>query len=142
MIEYNVRLGDPETESIIPRIKNDLVELFVAVGKQTLNTMQISIMEESVATVMLVSGGYPEDYEKGKVITGLETIENSLVFHAGTARNESGELITSGGRVLAVTSFGKNIETALQLSNHNAEKIKFDKKQYRKDIGKDLINNE
>jgi phosphoribosylamine--glycine ligase len=139
MIEYNVRLGDPETESIIPRINSDLVELFVAVGNKTLNNMQISIAEESVATVMLVSGGYPENYEKGKVISGVETIENSLVFHAGTARNDAGELITSGGRVIAVTSFGKNIEAALQVSNENAERIKFDKKQYRKDIGKDLM---
>ena len=139
MIEYNVRLGDPETESIIPRIKSDLVELFVGVEKQTLNTMQISIIDESVATLMLVSGGYPEDYEKGKIISGLDTVENSLIFHAGTKRNENGDLITSGGRVIAVTSLGKDIETALELSNLNAEKIKFDKKQYRKDIGKDLL---
>jgi phosphoribosylamine--glycine ligase len=139
VIEYNVRLGDPETESIIPRIKNDLVRLFIAVGKQTLNEMQINVIPQSAATVMLVSGGYPENYEKGKAIFGVETIKNSLVFHAGTKRNDSGELITSGGRVLAITSLGKDIETALQLSNSNAEKIKFDKKQYRKDIGKDLI---
>jgi len=139
MIEYNVRLGDPETESITPRIKNDLVRLFIAVGKQTLDTMQINIMPQSVATVMLVSGGYPENYEKGKTISGVEKVKNSLVFHAGTARNEKGELITSGGRVIAVTSFGKNMEKALQISNQNAEKIKFDKKQYRKDIGKDLV---
>jgi phosphoribosylamine--glycine ligase len=139
VIEYNVRLGDPETESIIPRIKNDLVELFIAVGNQTLNTMKISIIDENVATVMLVSGGYPEDYEKGKIISGVETVVNSLIFHAGTKRNENGELITSGGRVLAITSLGKNIGSALQLSNQNAEKINFNKKQYRKDIGKDLI---
>ena len=139
MIEYNVRLGDPETESIIPRIKSDLVELFIGVEKQTLNTMKISVTEESVTTIMLVSGGYPEDYEKGKIISNLETIENSLIFHAGTNRNNNGDLITSGGRVLAVTSFGKDIETALKLSNQNAEKIKFDKKHYRKDIGKDLL---
>jgi phosphoribosylamine--glycine ligase len=139
VIEYNVRLGDPETESIIPRIKNDLVRLFIAVGKQTLNAMQINIIPESVATVMLVSGGYPENYEKGKAISGVEMVKNSLVFHAGTKRNESGDLITSGGRVLAITSLGKKMETALAFSNRNAEKIKFDKKQYRKDIGKDLI---
>ena len=139
MIEYNVRLGDPETESIIPRIKSDLVELFIGVEKQTLNTMKISVTEESVTTIMLVSGGYPEDYEKGKMISNLETIENSLIFHAGTNRNSNGDLITSGGRVLAATSFGKDIETALKLSNQNAEKIKFDKKHYRKDIGKDLL---
>jgi len=139
MIEYNVRLGDPETESIIPRIKTDLVELFIATEKQTLDSMQINITQESVATVMLVSGGYPQDYEKGKIIFQTEAIENSLIFHAGTSRNDKGKLITSGGRVIAVTSFGKDIETALQLSYKNAEKIQFDKKHYRKDIGKDLL---
>jgi len=139
LIEYNVRLGDPETESIMPRIKNDLVQLFAAVGKQKLDTMQINIVENCAATLMLVSGGYPEDYEKGKIISGVETVKNGIVFHAGTKRNDKGELITSGGRVLAITSLGKDIESALWLSNQNAEKIKFDKKQYRKDIGKDLI---
>ncbi len=140
VIEYNVRLGDPETESIIPRIKTDLVELFIAVGKQTLNSKQISITPESVATIMLVSGGYPEDYEKGKVISNTDAIEGSVVFHAGTKRNDNGDLITAGGRVLAITSFGKDISSALELSNRNAEKITFDKKQYRRDIGKDLIS--
>jgi phosphoribosylamine--glycine ligase len=139
VIEYNVRLGDPETESIIPRIKNDLVRLFIAVGKQTLDSMQMNISPQTAATVMLVSGGYPEDYEKGKVISNVEMIGKSFVFHAGTARNENGELVTSGGRVLAITSLGEDMETALAWSNRNAEKIQFDKKQYRKDIGKDLI---
>jgi len=104
-----------------------------------LDTMQINIVENCAATLMLVSGGYPEDYEKGKIISGVETVKNGIVFHAGTKRNDKGELITSGGRVLAITSLGKDIESALWLSNQNAEKIKFDKKQYRKDIGKDLI---
>ena len=140
VIEYNVRLGDPETESVIPRIKNDLVRLFVAVGRQTLDEMQMNVIPESVATVMLVSGGYPEYYEKGKLISKAESIGNSLIFHAGTARNENKDLITSGGRVLAVTSLGKDIEIALQISNRNAEKIQFDKKYYRKDIGKDLLS--
>jgi phosphoribosylamine--glycine ligase len=140
VIEYNVRLGDPETESIMPRIKNDLVRLFIAVGKQTLDTMQMNIINESVATVMLVSGGYPESYEKGKIISHAETLGSSMIFHAGTARNKNGDLITAGGRVLAVTSLGKNIENALKISNLKAEKIQFDKKKYRKDIGKDLIS--
>jgi phosphoribosylamine--glycine ligase len=102
--------------------------------------MQMNVIPESVATVMLVSGGYPESYEKGKIISNAETIGNSLIFHAGTARNENNDLITSGGRVVAVTSLGKDIETALQISNRNAEKIQFDKKYYRKDIGKDLLS--
>ncbi|MDR2411029.1 MAG: phosphoribosylamine--glycine ligase [Bacteroidales bacterium] len=139
VIEYNVRLGDPETEAILPRMTNDLVELFIAVGNQTLHSMQINIIPESAATVMLVSGGYPADYEKGKIIYNMETIENSLVFHAGTKHNEAGDLITAGGRVLTVTSLGKNIKSAVVLSNQNAEKIKFENKQYRKDIGKDLM---
>lgn len=139
VIEYNVRMGDPETESVIPRIKSDLVDLFVAVGEQKLNTKTMEINPQTVATIMLVSGGYPEDYEKGKLISHLENVKESLVFHAGTARDEAGNLITSGGRVLAVTSFGENIESALALSNKNAEIIFFDKKYYRKDIGNDLI---
>jgi phosphoribosylamine--glycine ligase len=140
VIEYNVRLGDPETESVIPRIESDLVELFVAVGNQTLHTKQIDVSPQTVATLMLVSGGYPQQYEKGKVISGINEVQNSLVFHAGTKRNEAGELITAGGRVVAVTSFGNTIESALALSNQNAEKITFDKKYYRRDIGKDLID--
>jgi phosphoribosylamine--glycine ligase len=139
VIEYNVRMGDPETESVIPRIKSDLVDLFIAVGEQKLNTKTVEINPQAVATIMLVSGGYPEDYEKGKQISHLEKVKDSLVFHAGTARDEAGNLITSGGRVLAVTSFGENIRSALALSNKNAEIIFFDKKQYRKDIGNDLI---
>jgi phosphoribosylamine--glycine ligase len=139
VIEYNVRLGDPETETILPRMSNDLVELFVAVGNQSLDTVKMDIIPESAATVMLVSGGYPADYEKGKIIHNIKTVENSLVFHAGIKRNEAGNLITTGGRVLAITSLGKNMASALTLSNQNAEKIKFDNKQYRKDIGRDLI---
>jgi phosphoribosylamine--glycine ligase len=139
VIEYNVRLGDPETETILPRMASDLVELFVAVGNQTLHSMQINIIPESAATVMLVSGGYPADYEKGKIIYNMEAVENSLVFHAGTKRNDAGNLITAGGRVLAITSLGEDMVSALTLSNQNAEKIKFENKHYRKDIGKDLM---
>ncbi|MDR0603013.1 MAG: phosphoribosylamine--glycine ligase [Bacteroidales bacterium] len=140
VIEYNVRLGDPETEVILPRMTNDLVELFVAVGNQTLHAIEINIIDESAATVMLVSGGYPADYEKGKIIYNIETVENSLIFHAGTKRNDTDNLITAGGRVLAITSLGENIVSALTLSNQNAEKIKFENKHYRKDIGKDLMS--
>lgn len=139
MIEYNVRLGDPETESIMPRIKNDLVKLFTAVGNQSLHSMQINISSESAASVMLVSKGYPEDYEKGKTIFNVEKVKTSLIFHAGTKRNDAGELITAGGRILAITSLGKDLQAALTLSNKNAEKITFENKQYRKDVGKDLI---
>ena len=139
VIEYNVRMGDPETESVIPRIKNDLVDLFVAVGQQKLNTKIMEINPQTVATIMLVSGGYPEDYEKEKTIFNTDKVEDSLVFHAGTSRDKAGNLITSGGRVLAITSFGENIKSALTLSNKNAEIIAFDKKYYRKDIGIDLI---
>ena len=141
VIEYNVRMGDPETESILPRIKNDLVDLFVAVGKQNIGQKKLEIIEDAVATLMLVSGGYPEDYEKNKIISHWEEISDSIVFHAGTKLNEENVLLTSGGRVLAITSFGKDIASAIAISNKNAEKIQFEKKQYRSDIGKDLINN-
>ena len=138
VIEYNVRMGDPETESVMPRIKSDLVELFLAVGQGKLDTKTLEIHPQTVATIMLVSGGYPEDYEKGKIISNTDIITDSLVFHAGTARDNSRNLITSGGRVLAITSFGADIESALALSNKNANIISFDKKYYRQDIGKDL----
>ena len=139
VIEYNVRMGDPETESVMPRIKSDLVELFLAAGQGKLNTKTIEIHPQTVATIMLVSGGYPEEYEKGKIISHVESVSDSFVFHAGTTRDNSDNLITSGGRVLAVTSFGENIESALALSNKNANHISFEKKYFRKDIGKDLI---
>ena len=141
VIEYNIRLGDPETESILPRIKNDLVDLFVAVGEQTLEQKKLEIIEDTVATLMLVSGGYPENYEKNKTIFHWKNISDSIVFHAGTKLNEEHVLQTSGGRVLAITSMGKDIATAVAISNKNAEKIQFEKKQYRTDIGEDLITN-
>ena len=137
VIEYNVRMGDPETEVVIPRIKSDLVDLFMATAEKKLDAFVLDLDERSATTVMLVSGGYPEAYEKGKEITGLENIENSVVFHAGT-KLENDKVLTSGGRVLAVTSFGEDFRKALKSSYGNIEKIKFDKMNFRKDIGFDL----
>lgn len=137
VIEYNVRMGDPETEVVVPRLKNDLVSIFEAIGNKTLDEIALEIDERTAVTVMTVSGGYPEAYEKGKAISGLNQVSNSLVFHAGTKmRNE--EVVTNGGRVLAVTSFGKDMEEALSTSYANVEKIDFQGKYYRKDLGFDL----
>ena len=138
VVEYNVRMGDPETEVVIPRIKSDLLDLLEGVANQTLHEKSFEVDERTAATVMLVSGGYPEDYEKGKVITGFGQIENSLVFHAGT-KQVSENIVTNGGRVLAITSFGTSIKEALSKSFANAEKINYDRKYYRKDIGFDLV---
>jgi phosphoribosylamine--glycine ligase len=138
VIEYNVRMGDPETEVVIPRLKSDLVELFQAVANQTLDKVSIEIDERSAATIMVVSGGYPEDYEKGHEILGLENIEDSMVFHAGT-KLENGKVVTNGGRVIAITSFGDNFKEAIKKSYQNIDKLHFDKMYYRKDIGFDLL---
>lgn len=138
VIEYNVRMGDPETEVVIPRLKSDLVELFQAVANQKLNEVLLEIDERSAATIMVVSGGYPEDYEKGKQISGIENIENSLVFHAGT-KLENEKVVTNGGRVIAVTSFGNDFQEATKKSYQNIEKLHFDKMYFRKDIGLDLL---
>jgi phosphoribosylamine--glycine ligase len=137
VIEYNVRMGDPETEVVIPRIKSDLVELFQAVANGNLNDVSLAIDQRSATTVMIVSGGYPEEYEKGKEIFGLDKMEDSLVYHAGT-KIENGKLVTNGGRVLAITSFGNDFQEAIKKSYQNIDNLHFDKMYFRKDIGKDL----
>ena len=137
VIEYNVRMGDPETEVVIPRIKSDLLNLFRGIGNGSFSEIDFDISEEVAATVMMVSGGYPESYEKGKKMSGFEDVEDSLLFHSGT-KNDEDKVVTNGGRVLAITSFGKDINEAVNKSFKNAEKINFEGKYYRKDIGFDL----
>ena len=137
VIEYNVRMGDPETEVVLPRIETDLVEVFQKTASGRLDEVELQVKKESAATLVLVSGGYPEDYEKGKEISGLENIENSIIFHAGT-KEEQGKTLTNGGRVLAITSFGNDFREAIKKSYQNAEKLHFDKMYFRKDIGFDL----
>ncbi len=137
VIEYNVRMGDPETEVVFPRIKSDFVDLFKATANKKLGEFAIEIDERSACTVMLVSGGYPENYEKRKEISGLENVKESILFHAGTIR-ENNKVLSSGGRVIAVTSYGPNFKEALEQSYKNIELIKFDRMNYRKDIGFDL----
>ena len=138
VIEYNVRMGDPETEVVIPRIKSDLVALFQAVADEKLDEVSLEIDDQSVTTIMMVSGGYPEDYEKGKIITGLNDVTDSIVFHAGT-KNANGNVVSNGGRVLTVTSYGATFQEAIKKSYQNIEKLHFDKMYYRKDIGNDLL---
>ena len=137
VIEYNVRMGDPETEVVLPRLKTDLVEIFDAMAKQTLANVKIEIDDRAATTIMLVSGGYPEAYEKGKEITGLEKVTNSIAFHAGSIEKE-GKVITSGGRVMAITSYGNTYQEAIKKSYQSIENLHFDKMYYRKDIGFDL----
>jgi len=137
VIEYNVRMGDPETEVVLPRIKNDLVDLFEATFNQELDKTSIEIDERAATTVMLVSGGYPEAYEKGKLILGIENIQDSIVFHAGTTIKNN-KIVTNGGRVIAITSMDLDYKKALKKTYQNIEKLNFDAMNYRKDIGYDL----
>lgn len=137
LIEYNCRMGDPETEAVLPRLKNDLVALFVALKERRLSRVAIEEDERAATTIILASGGYPGSYEKGKVITGIDDVEGSIVFHAGTKATHD-RIVTSGGRVLAVTSLGKTFREALATSNKNAARITYEGKYYRKDIGFDL----
>lgn len=137
VIEYNCRMGDPETEVVMPRLENDLVELLLAVAGGGLGDVEIEEDERAAATVMLVSGGYPGAYEKGRVISPIPATENSLVFHAGT-KKENGALLTNGGRVLAVTTLHPDFKTAVLQSNQIADSIRFEGKYYRRDIGFDL----
>ena len=136
VIEYNVRMGDPETEVVIPRLESDIIDMFVAMHEGNLSDMEVKVNPQTAATVMAVSGGYPGSYAKGKVITGLESVEETMVYHAGTKPGE--QITTSGGRVMAFTSFGANKDEALAKSYAALEKVSFEGMNYRKDIGFDL----
>jgi phosphoribosylamine--glycine ligase len=141
VIEYNCRLGDPETEVIIPRLQSDLVDLLMEAWNGTLSSAEITIDDRSAVAIVLASGGYPGEFEKGKIIKGLDHIDSSRIYHAGT-KNVNGSVVTSGGRVLAVTSLGSTMKRALEKSLVNAETLQYEGKYYRKDIGKDLLSGE
>ena len=138
VVEYNVRMGDPETEVVLPRIASDLLELFEGVAHQNLHEKSFAVLDKTATTVMLVAGGYPGAYEKNKEITGFENIDEAIVFHAGTAI-AGGKVVTNGGRVMAITALGDTIEEALDKSYRSIDKIHFNKMNYRKDIGFDLV---
>ena len=138
VIEYNCRMGDPETQSVMARLSSDFMQLCLETADEKLGSAVVEIDERQVATIVLVSGGYPGPYEKGKAILGIDDVKSSMVFHAGTKVNENGEVVTNGGRVLAVTSYGETFEEALALSYENAKKITFAGSNYRGDIGFDL----
>jgi phosphoribosylamine--glycine ligase len=137
VIEYNVRMGDPETESVIARIQNDFLSIMHAVAEERLDTIKLQIDPRHAATVMLVAGGYPGDYEKGKEISSLEPMEDAFIFHAGT-QFANDQIVTNGGRVIAVTALDLNPEIALANANALANQIQFEGKYFRTDIGKDL----
>jgi phosphoribosylamine--glycine ligase len=139
VIEYNCRMGDPETEVVLPRITSDVAQLMLACGKGELTKVDLVIAEQYATTVMLVSGGYPNDYQKGKLMTGMEDVKDSILFHAGTSINTHGEVVTNGGRVMAITSFGDSLNEALGKSLTNATRINFEGKYYRKDIGFEFL---
>ncbi len=138
VIEYNCRMGDPETEVVIPRIKSDILDLFEGVATRTLSERDVEFDDRTATTVMMVSGGYPDEYEKEKTIYGLNGIHDSIIFHAGT-KKDGPTVLTAGGRVLSVTSFGKSKDRALQITYDNVQRISFDKSYYRSDIGFDLV---
>ena len=137
VIEYNVRMGDPEGEVVLPRIKNDILDIFISVDKKDLKNKNIEIDDSAACTVMIVSGGYPEAYEKGKEINIENNINDSIIFHAGT-KLENSKIVTNGGRVLAITSYGSDIFEALNKSYQNINNISFENCYFRKDIGFDL----
>ena len=139
VIEYNSRMGDPETEVVLPRIESDFVELMLATGKGTLNEYDLKVSSQTAVTVMLVAEGYPGDYAKGKIMTGFDEVKDSLLFHAGTKKSDNGDLVSNGGRLLAITSFGSNVKEAVIKSLNNAEKIQYEGKYYRKDIGYEFL---
>lgn len=138
VIEYNCRMGDPETEVVMPRLKSDILDLFEGVATNTLSECDVQFEDRSACTVMMVSGGYPDKYEKGKVIQGINSVSESIVFHAGTT-NDGPVIYSNGGRVLAITSYGRNLEAAIERSYSSIEKINFDKAYFRKDIGFDVV---
>ncbi|MEP0712997.1 MAG: phosphoribosylamine--glycine ligase, partial [Algoriphagus sp.] len=140
VIEYNVRMGDPETEAVLPRIESDFLSLLIGIGNGTLATYDLKISPDYAATVVMVSGGYPGSYEKGKIISLPEAVHGAEIFHAGTGRNESGELVNQGGRVIAVTGKGESLQEALSNAFTTVKGINWDQAYYRKDIGMDILN--
>jgi phosphoribosylamine--glycine ligase len=140
VIEYNVRMGDPETEVVFPRISSDVLDMMIAIADEKLDVYNLEIDHRAAATVMLVSRGYPGDYEKGKVITGLESTENAFAFHAGTTRDLDGNVISNGGRVIAVTAMNSELKNAVETAIASADKINFEGKYFRRDIGRDVFS--